>query len=135
MTRLICHVSALVLITAAACNDAPKEAAESADQKDSTATAATKAGITAKDWGEADGKKVQLFTLTNTNGVTVDITNYGGIVTSWVTPDKNGNKSSVVIGLASLEDYQKNPPYFGAIIGRYGNRIGAAKFKLDGKTY
>jgi aldose 1-epimerase len=94
-----------------------------------------KAGVTTKDWGETDGKKVQLFTLANKNGVTVSITNYGGIVTSWVTPDKSGNKSSVVVGLDSLQEYLKKPPYFGALIGRYGNRIGDAKFKLDGKTY
>jgi aldose 1-epimerase len=133
MNRLICHAAALVLITGiTSCGES--QPAGEAEKKDTAATA-VKPGITSKDWGEADGKKVQVFTLTNKNGVTVDITNYGGIVTSWVTPDKNGNKSSVVIGLSSLEDYQKNPPYFGAIIGRYGNRIGAAKFKLDGKTY
>lgn len=133
MTRLICHAAALVLITGmASCGENQQQAAEG-DTTDSTAAA--KAGVTAKDWGEADGKKVQLFTLTNKNGVTVDITNYGGIVTSWVTPDKNGNKSSVVVGLANLQEYQKEPPYFGALIGRYGNRIASGKFTLDGKTY
>jgi aldose 1-epimerase len=95
----------------------------------------TKPGVTSKDWGEVDGKKVQLYSLTNKNGETVTITNYGGIVTSWVTPDKHGNKSSVIIGMDSLSEYLKKPPYFGALIGRYGNRIGDAKFTLDGKTY
>ncbi|OQP62819.1 galactose mutarotase [Niastella vici] len=130
MNRLICHVAMLSLITSiASCGGENKQP--------STENSATmiKQGVTTKDWGETDGKKVQLFTLTNKNGVTVSITNYGGIVTSWVTPDKHGNRSSVVVGLDSLQDYLKKPPYFGALIGRYGNRIGDAKFKLDGKTY
>ena len=94
-----------------------------------------KTGIARKDWGELDGKKIFLYTLTNKNGAQVKISNYGGIITSWVMPDKNGNKSSIVIGFDSLKSYLQKPPYFGAIIGRYGNRIGDAKFILDGKTY
>jgi aldose 1-epimerase len=130
MKRLICHVAMLSLITSiASCGGEQKQPST---EKTETMI---KAGVTTKDWGEADGKKIQLFTLTNKSGVTVSITNYGGIVTSWVTPDKNGNKSSVVVGMDNLQEYLKKPPYFGAIIGRYGNRIGDAKFKLDGKTY
>ncbi|THU36075.1 galactose mutarotase [Niastella caeni] len=131
MNRLICHVAMLSLITTgiASCGGENKQPSPENSE------AIMKAGVTAKDWGETDGKKVQLFTLTNKNGVTVGITNYGGIVTSWVTPDKNGNKSSVVVGMDSLSEYLKKPPYFGAIIGRYGNRIGDAKFTLDGKPY
>lgn len=130
MNKLICHIAVLSLITGiASCGGENKQPSPENTE------ANMKAGVTTKDWGETDGKKVQLFTLANKNGVTVSITNYGGIVTSWVTPDKNGNKSSVVVGMESLEDYLKKPPYFGAIIGRYGNRIGDAKFKLDGKTY
>ena len=87
------------------------------------------------DWGETDGKNVSLYTLTNKNGVQVKITNYGGIVTSWITPNKNGAKSDIVLGFDSLQGYLSKPPYFGAIIGRYGNRIGKAQFNLDGKTY
>ncbi|MBD0367386.1 MAG: galactose mutarotase [Flavisolibacter sp.] len=96
---------------------------------------AAKKGIVRADWGETDGKKVSLFTLTNSNGAQVKITNYGGTVTSWVAPDKNGNRSSIVIGFDSLQPYLRKPPYFGATIGRYGNRIGNAQFKLDGNTY
>lgn len=130
MNKLICHIAVLSLITGiASCGGENKQPSPENTE------ANMKAGVTTKDWGETDGKKVQLFTLANKNGVTVSITNYGGIVTSWVTPDKNGNKSSVVVGMESLEEYLKKPPYFGAIIGRYGNRIGDAKFKLDGKTY
>src|SRR5437870_2509675 len=83
-----------------------------------------KAGITKEDWGETDGKKVNLYTLTNKNGIIVKVTNYGGTITSWITPDRSGNKSNIVIGFDSLKSYLNRPPYFGATIGRYGNRIG-----------
>ena len=86
-------------------------------------------------WGEADGKKVFLYTLKNKTGSEVKITNYGGTVTSWITPDKNGQKSSIVLGFNELDGYLKKPPYFGATIGRYGNRIGDATFSLDGNRY
>ena len=98
-------------------------------------TTTSKSGITKQDWGEYDGKKVYLFTLQNDNGTTVTISNYGGTVTSFVTPDKNGKKSSIIIGFDSLHSYLQHPPYFGALIGRYGNRIGNAKFTLDSTTY
>ncbi|HEX7458798.1 MAG TPA: aldose epimerase family protein, partial [Ginsengibacter sp.] len=68
-------------------------------------------------------------------GTIVTISNYGGTVTSFVTPDKNGNKSSIIVGFDSLQPYLRQPPYFGALIGRYGNRIGDAKFSLEGATY
>jgi aldose 1-epimerase len=103
------------------------------DNADSAKTAS--AGITAADWGESDGKKVQLFTLTNKKGTQVKISSYGGTITSWVAPDKNGGRSNIVLGFDSLSGYLAKPPYFGATIGRYGNRIGNAKFSLDGKTY
>jgi len=97
--------------------------------------ATTKASITKADWGEFDSSKVYLYTLTNNKGTEVKITNYGGIVTSFVTADKAGNKSNIVVGFDSLSGYLAKPPYFGALIGRYGNRIGDAKFTLDGTTY
>jgi aldose 1-epimerase len=105
------------------------------DQQTTTDGALPTAGIVENEWGQTDGKQVYLYTLTNKNGIEVKITNYGGIVTSWVTPDKKGNKSSIVVGFDSLQRYLQQPPYFGALIGRYGNRIGNAKFSLDGKTY
>src|SRR6187549_3616861 len=86
-----------------------------------TETSAT--SISKKDWGEVDGKQVYLYTLTNKAGDVVTISNYGGIVTSWTSPDKGGNKSSIIIGFDSLSTYRHQPPYFGALIGRYGNRI------------
>jgi aldose 1-epimerase len=105
-------------------------------KKEDTGSSDTiKAGISKTDWGELDSKKVYLFTLTNTKGTEVKITNYGGIVTSFLTADKAGSKSNIVIGFDSLNNYLQMPGYFGALIGRYGNRIGNAKFMLDGKEY
>src|SRR6476620_7752600 len=94
-----------------------------------------KRGIEAVEWGERDGKKVYLYTLTNKHGMQAKITNYGGIVTAWIVPDKNGNKSSIVIGFDSLQRYTPAVPFFGALIGRYGNRIAKGQFTLDGTTY
>ncbi len=97
--------------------------------------AAPKAGITKAAWGEADGKPVELFTLTNNKGTEVKITNYGGTVTSFVTANKDGKPTEIVVGFDSIDQYLKQPPYFGATIGRYGNRIGKGQFALNGTTY
>jgi aldose 1-epimerase len=109
------------------------ESADSANAKTTTSTMTT--GIQQADWGESDGKKVYLYTLTNKNGAQVKISNYGGTITSWVMPDSKGNKSSIVLGFDDLKGYLAHPPYFGATVGRYGNRIADGKFTLDGKTY
>jgi len=82
-----------------------------------------------------DGREVSLFTLSNEDGIEVEITNYGGTVTSIRTPDKNGNFENVVLGFDSLEKYTAGVPYFGALIGRYGNRIEDGRFSIDGKQY
>jgi aldose 1-epimerase len=84
---------------------------------------------------EIDGKKVDLYTITNHNGMVVKITNYGARVVSILTPDKQGNFTDVVLGYPKLEQYLKDKFYFGGIIGRYANRIAKGKFKLDGKEY
>jgi aldose 1-epimerase len=86
-------------------------------------------------WGTVDGKPVDLYTLTNANGLEAKITNYGGIVVSLKVLDRNGKLGDVVLGYDNLKGYIENNPYFGAIIGRYGNRIGGAKFSLDGVEY
>jgi len=82
-----------------------------------------------------DGKEVFLFTITNANHSTIKITNFGGIVTHLMVPDKSGKLDDIVLGFDTLEPYLSRHPYFGAIIGRYGNRIGQAAFTLDGKQY
>lgn len=91
--------------------------------------------IKVTDWGMADGQPVKLFTLTNNKGVSISITNYGGTITSWMVPDKQGNKSNIVLGFDSLSGYLAKPPYFGATIGRYANRIGNARFRIDTTAY
>jgi aldose 1-epimerase len=82
-----------------------------------------------------DGTAVDRYTLSNANGMKVQITNYGGIVTSILVPDRNGKLADVVLGYDNLDGYLKNNPYFGCIVGRYGNRIARGKFKIDGKEY
>lgn len=128
--------SAFLIASLLSCNNGDSSTTETTTTTTKMDTAITnKPGVTVAEWGEADGKKVQLYTLTNNNGVQVKITNYGGVVTHWITPDKAGNKSSIVLGFDELQGYLNMPPYFGAIIGRYGNRIADAKFSLDGQTY
>lgn len=82
-----------------------------------------------------DGKAVSLFTLTNRNGIEMQVINYGCIVVSLKTPDKNGNMEDIVLGFETLEQYVAESPFFGALIGRYGNRIAKGEFTLDGETY
>lgn len=82
-----------------------------------------------------DGQPVDFYTITNSQGVEVRASNYGGVITSLLVPDKNGKPDNVVLGFDSLEEYFVNGPWFGAIIGRYANRIANGKFTLDGIEY
>jgi len=92
--------------------------------------------IKSEPFGKApDGTPVELFTLKNLNGVTAQITNYGGIITALNVPDKDGNFEDVVLGFYTLEEYIKKSPHFGCLVGRYGNRIAEGKFTLDGVEY
>ncbi len=92
--------------------------------------------ISSAPFGQApDGQAVRLYTLKNANGVEAKICNYGGIVVSLKVPDRQGKLGDVVLGYDSLADYVKDSPYFGCLVGRYGNRIAKGKFTLDGKTY
>lgn len=96
----------------------------------------TKTSILKEAWGQLpDGQKVSLFTLKNAKGMEVKISDYGGLITHWTAPDKDGKYEDVVLGYDSLAGYLKASPFFGALVGRYGNRIANAKFTLDGKTY
>jgi len=83
----------------------------------------------------AEGQNVDIYTLTNKNGMTVKIINYGATVVSLTAPDRNGKYEDVVLGYDNIEGYEADKSYFGAIVGRYGNRIGKGKFKLDRKEY
>ena len=92
--------------------------------------------IKSQDWGIVDNQNVYLFTLANKNGVEVTITNFGGIVTSWMVPNHQGSKDNIVIGFKTLDEYVNKPhPYFVALVGRYGNRIAKGKFTIDGVDY
>ena len=82
-----------------------------------------------------DGTPVEMFTLKNAAGVEVRAITYGGIITSLRVPDRGGRLDDIVLGFDRLDDYLKDHPFFGAIIGRYGNRIAKGQFSLDGKTY
>jgi aldose 1-epimerase len=93
-------------------------------------------GITVAPFGELkDGTSISLYTMTNGKGVTMKVMNYGGIITSLHVPDKDGKPVDVILGYDSLAAYEKQNPFFGALVGRYGNRIGKGKFTLDGKEY
>jgi len=82
-----------------------------------------------------DGKPVELYTLKNKHGMEVRAMTYGGAIVSIRVPDKKGHFDDVVLGFDKADDYTAKVPYFGAIIGRYGNRIAKGKFTLDGKEY
>jgi aldose 1-epimerase len=100
-----------------------------------TANQAPRAGVTRASFGAISGQPVDIFTLRNANGIEIKATNYGGIITSIVVPDRNGRLGDIVLGFDDLQAYVKDSPYFGAIVGRYGNRIAKGHFTLDGHTY
>lgn len=94
-----------------------------------------KSGVQQQDFGTRDGRPVILYTLTNSHGVEVRAMNYGGIIVSLRVPDRKGQLADIVLGHETAEQYIPNPPYLGAIVGRYANRIANGTFTLDGKTY
>jgi aldose 1-epimerase len=113
---------------------------------------AAKPSVNSKAWGAVDGQSVTLYSLRSGNGMTVKITNYGGVIQSILVPDRKGNVTNVALGFSKLSDYVSDftqgatgtpfpapggsgDTYFGAIIGRYANRIANASFDLNGKTY
>jgi len=89
-----------------------------------------------RTWGKLpNGQAVHLYTLKNKHGVTAEISDYGATVTRLLTKDARGKFADVVLGFKDLNDYRTKSPYFGSIVGRYGNRIAGGQFKLNGKTY
>lgn len=99
-----------------------------------TLHAATK--MTKSEFGKSnDGAPVEIYTLTNSHGIEARIMTYGGIVVSLKTPDRSGKMADIVLGCGSLAGYLAPNPFFGALVGRYANRIGHAQFQLDGVTY
>jgi len=101
-----------------------------------TGMAAQGRGITKETWGKtATGEAVERYTLTNGKGASVQVITLGGTITSIKVPDRTGAIGEVTLGFDSLEGYLKPHPFFGVLVGRYGNRIGNATFTLDGKAY
>src|SRR3984957_3434253 len=89
-----------------------------------------------KEFGKTPaGETVELYTLKNAKGAEAHISTYGGVIVSLKVPDRSGTPGDIVLGFDDFDGYLKPPPYFGAIIGRYGNRIAHGKFALDGVTY
>jgi aldose 1-epimerase len=101
----------------------------------SAAEASRPEPITQSPFGTVDGKEVNLYVLTNANGLVMKVTNYGTIVTELHVPDRAGKLADIVAGYDNLEGYVKKTPYFGATIGRCANRIIKGRFKLEGKKY
>jgi aldose 1-epimerase len=94
------------------------------------------AGVERSPFGHTgDGEAVELFTVTNANGLRVRFTNFGGIIVSVEVPDRNGDLGDVTLGFDTLEPYLGEHPFFGAVIGRFGNRIGGGTFELDGERH
>ena len=92
--------------------------------------------VTVAPFGQMpDGRPVSLYTLVNASGLRADVTNYGGIIVRLYAPDRHGKLDDVVLGFDTLESYLKATPYFGALIGRVGNRTAVGRFTLGGKTY
>ncbi|MEQ1642752.1 MAG: aldose epimerase family protein [Pyrinomonadaceae bacterium] len=101
-----------------------------------TMTATAKPKTDKKPFGStADGKPVDVYTLTNSKGTEARIITYGGTVVSLKVPDKSGKLGDVVLGYDSVADYEKHTSFFGALIGRYGNRIAKGKFKIGAEEY
>ena len=110
----------LILLGASTCNKAPKQ----------------NVSIEKDHFGKTKaGKTIDRYTLSNQSGMQVQIITYGGIVSSLNVPDINGKSKDVVLGYDNLLDYENGSPYFGSLIGRYGNRIANGKFSLNGQEY
>ena len=123
-------VAVVAALTIAACSPPGNGGSAAAPAGDSGASA-----IAAAQFGQQDDTPVQIYTLTNANGLVARITNYGAIVTGLHVPDRNGRLADVVLGFDSLEGYVGGHPYFGAIVGRVANRIADAAFSLEGTRY
>ena len=129
---LRCTLVFVPMLMIASCKPTSDQSGESS----SADSASQVASISETPFGNLpDGTAVSLYTLRNTLGTEMLVTNYGGIITALKTADRNGVVEDVVLGYDSLAGYIKAPSFFGALVGRYGNRIGKAKFTLDGKTY
>jgi aldose 1-epimerase len=124
MRLLICVI---LVASAVACGSQPPAATES--------TASPDPIVKRESFGSVAGTPIEQFTLTNRNGIEVRAITYGGIITSLKTPDRAGTLGDIVLGFESIDGYLGDHPFFGAIIGRYGNRIAKGRFTIDGAEY
>jgi aldose 1-epimerase len=125
MSRLIWIAVVLGATGVGACSAPAAEQAKTVDKPPTTAAAFGKLGDT----------PVQIYTLTNKNGLVARITNYGATLTELHVPDRAGTLADVVLGFDDLDGYRKGTAYFGAIVGRVANRIMNASFELEGQRY
>ena len=145
-SAVVCFVAMGSVGLAGACkSEAPKPEGTTAAVQTATApaqpaaaakpAAEAKAAVTKEVYGDLDGHGVERYTLTNANGITLRVITYGAIITELQVPDRAGKKADIVLGFDTLDGYVKGNPYFGATVGRVGNRIANAKFELEGKKY
>ena len=124
-------LAALVAVSALSISCSSQEQPSSQDTKGQSVM-----NIKKEAFGQLpDGREVHIFTLTNAHGIRARIMNYGATVVSLEVPDRDGKTADIVLGHDSLEGYLEASPYFGCIVGRYGNRIAKGSFNLDGKEY
>lgn len=143
MKTILIIVTAFTFLSISSCNNSSSQNESNADSTKSVSNLnATDSGVASlipdsKDFETTiDGKPTDLYLLKNHNGMEAAFTNYGGRLVSLLVPDKNGKMTDVVVGFKNVQDYVKSTePYYGATIGRYGNRIAKGQFSLDGKKY
>ena len=112
------------------------DSGRSADAPAPPAAPAAPQPITRAAFGaDSDGNAVETYTLRNAGGIEMRVISLGGIITHLMTPDRDGAMADIVLGFDTIDGYLNQPPYFGAIIGRYGNRIAKARFAIDGTEY
>ncbi len=129
LLRIACLI---ILLFGIQCKNAPDEEPEKEESKMET----TGFSVKTENFGKtSDGESVEKYIISNDTGLEMAVITYGGIITSLKVPNKEGRYEDVVLGLDSLSLYEEKNPYFGAIIGRYGNRIAKGKFSLDGTEY
>ena len=130
-------VIAAALVCAAGCNSSDSKTDMKKDPMASGKSAESKGmKVSDKMYGKTAMKKeVHEYTLTNATGASMKVLDYGGTITHLMVPDKNGKMGDVVLGFDSIDKYEEFSPYFGALIGRYANRIAKGQFTVDGKEY